>query len=103
MNHSETPQLHKVAALAKFALGCELYTIRGFIDTPQKITACYLAMKLTKAKDRDLGIFFKINPQFMRNEVEAFAVNLLLLPEAKKSLENIEDLFWEMELANVRT
>ena len=99
---SEIPQLYKVTALMKFALGCETSDIRGFKDTPQKLAACYMAMKITKAPDRVLGKFFLINPQYMRNEVETYAVNLLLLPESKAMLENIEQLFWEIEFANVR-
>lgn len=101
--NQEIPQLHKIAAMVKFAHGCELYDIRGIKDTPQKFSACYLAKKLTKADSKIIGKFFQINPDFMEDQVQGYAVQLLMDQKAKKIHEDLEQLFWEMELANVRS
>lgn len=100
MAHSEAPQLHKICSLVKFTQGCELYNIRGIKDTPQKIYACYLANKCTKATNKQISDFFKINEQYMRHQVEYFSIDMLVDQDGAKLLEEVVNLFYELEFAN---
>lgn len=94
------PQLSRIAAVVRFAHGCRRGQITGFLDTPYKICACYLAQKCTTLDNHTIGRFFQIHPDFMQKKIESYSIDLLLDPEAKKVLTQMEELCFELELAN---
>lgn len=93
----EYAELKKINVLVKLQNGVSDKETRWVKDSPFKIAACYLACKLTQLSDREIGGFFNINRIFMRMEVERYAVHLLLDTEAKENMEQVEQLFRELE------
>jgi hypothetical protein len=92
-----TSQLQKINVLVKLQNGVSDRETRWVKDSAFKISACYLACKLTALSDREIAAFFDINPDFMRNEVERYAVHLLLDAEAKLFMEQMQQAFKELE------
>lgn len=92
----EYSELRRINVLVKLQYSVTDKETRWVKDSPYKISACYLACKLTSLSDREIAAFFNIHRQFMRNEVERYAVQLLMDPEMKGFMEELETAFREM-------
>lgn len=91
------PELQIVNALVKFQSGVTDRETRWVDDSAFKIAACYLSSKLTPYHDREIAAFFDINRKYMKSQVESYAVQLLMDPEAKGFMEDAETCYREME------
>lgn len=94
------PQLSRIAALVKFSGACSRNEITGIVDTEYKIMACYLATKVTHLDHYSIARFFQINPLYMQKRIEEYSIKLLLDPELKDLLNNMEAFCFELDLAN---
>ena len=102
MKSRSFPQLHKVTALVRYAYGCRVSEIRGIKDTYQKLMACYIAKQVSGLDDRSISLFFQINEVYMNNRLQNVSIDLLMDPETETIVEELIDLYCELELADVK-
>tara|TARA_B100000378_G_scaffold203508_1_gene166884 strand:+ start:1905 stop:2201 length:297 start_codon:yes stop_codon:yes gene_type:complete len=93
-------ELFKISILVKLMCKCTDYDIRGIEGSAYKIWACYLAKKLTAYSDKQIGSFYKIDSNYMNNQVEHLSIALLLDPDCKMIITCIENAFTELQEIN---
>ena len=94
------PQLSRIAALVKFTSQCTRNEITGIADTEYKITACYLATKVTRIDHHSIARFFQIHPLYMQKRLQEYSIKLLLDPDLKEILNQMEEFVFDLDLAN---
>lgn len=99
--HKDYVKVRKLIVIAAGCYGCDPVDISGVKDTENKVKVIYLIKILFSLTDKQLGLLFQINKDYMSSKLESLSVMCLMDSGYKEQIMRPKVIYDRLELIDI--